>query len=55
MLLRHIGLIGKADILDNALSICTEIEKKVIADGTAQGATAEEFSDYVISVIEKIS
>lgn len=55
MLLRHIGLIGKADILDNALSICTEIEKKVIADGMAQGATAEEFSDYVISVIEKIS
>ena len=55
MLLRHIGLIGKADILDNALSICTEIEKKVIADGTAQGATAEEFSDYVISIIEKIS
>ena len=54
MMIRHIGLISKADILEKALNICTESEKKVIADGTAENATCKEFADYVISVIKTL-
>lgn len=54
MMIRHIGFISKADILEKALNICTESEKKVIADGTAENATCKEFADYVISVIKTL-
>ena len=52
MLLRHIGYVEKADKLNEALHICTEVEKKVIITGHADGATGKEFSDYLMSVLE---
>ncbi|MDY3240912.1 MAG: isocitrate/isopropylmalate family dehydrogenase [Anaerovoracaceae bacterium] len=48
MLLRHIGLIEKADRLASALTLCGETEKKVVVTGTRDGATCQEFADYVI-------
>ena len=48
MMLRHIGLIAKADRLAAALTICNEIEKAVVVTGTRDGATCEAFADYVI-------
>jgi isocitrate dehydrogenase (NAD+) len=52
MLLRHIGFVDKADKLNEALHICTEVEKKVVITGHADGATGKEFSDYLMSVLE---
>ena len=48
MMLRHIGLIAKADKLAEALLICNETEKAVVVTGTRKGATCEAFADYVI-------
>ena len=49
MLLRHIGLIDKADQLADVLHTCCDVEKKVIVTGLADGNTCKEFADYVIS------
>lgn len=49
MLLRHIGMIEKADKLAAALEECNEKEKKVVVTGFAEGATCREFADYVLS------
>ena len=49
MLLRHIGLIEKAETLANALSVCCESEKKLVVTGTREGSTCKDFADYVIS------
>lgn len=49
MLLRHIGRIDKAQKLEDALTECVEKEKKVVITGRDDGATAEEFTDYLIS------
>ncbi len=48
MMLRHIGLIAKADQLAAALTTCNETEKAVVVTGTRDGATCEAFADYVI-------
>lgn len=49
MMLRHVGFFEKADMLSRALTICIDEEKKVKATGTAKGATASAFTEYVIS------
>lgn len=49
MLLRHIGLIDKADKLAQALYICCEQEKTFAVTGTSEGDTCKDFADYVIS------
>lgn len=54
MLLRHIGFADKAHLLDEALTICAEKEKKVVVTGNKDGATAEEFAGYVMETMEKI-
>ena len=54
MLLRHIAFTDKADRLSKALDICLESEKKVVMTGHADGATAAEFTDYLIDTIKGI-
>lgn len=51
MLLNHIGFKSQADKLKDALSICTETEKKVVVTGDTDGATCKEFSDYLMQTI----
>ncbi len=48
MLLRHIAMPDKADLLREAMSVCTETEKKVIVTGHRDGATCAEFADYLL-------
>ncbi len=51
MLLEHIGEIKLAEKLERALDICMFEEKKYIATGYATGATAQQFTDYVLETI----
>ena len=48
MLLRHIGLIDKADQLAGALRTCCETEKRLVVTGFADGDTCKAFADYVM-------
>ena len=49
MMIRHIGFKDEADKLASALNICGEKEKKVVVTGFSDGATCEQYADYVIS------
>ncbi|MFC1617261.1 isocitrate/isopropylmalate family dehydrogenase [Candidatus Margulisiibacteriota bacterium] len=49
MLLRHIGKVKKADKLDAALEVCALTEQKIRITGRDDGATAKEYTDYVMS------
>ena len=48
MLLRHIGFASKAQLLENALEVCSK-EKAVVVTGNTDGATCGEFGEYIIS------
>lgn len=50
----HIGYADRAAILDEALTICTETEKKVVLTTFAEDASAEELTNYIIETIEKL-
>lgn len=52
MMLRHIGFVEKAEKLGAALEECNDKEKAVIVTGLADGATCEEFTEYMISKLE---
>ncbi len=54
MMLRHIGFTEKADKLNNALNICTEVEKKIVVDDSENSATCSEFGDYLMSTIKNL-
>ena len=51
MLMAHIGYGDRKEILDKALDICTITEKKVVVTTDVDGATAAEFTDYLIDTI----
>ncbi len=48
MLLRHAALREAADRLGRALRICIDEERRVVVTGHRDGATAEEFTDYLL-------
>lgn len=54
MLLRHIGFTEKADKLNKALHICTEVDKKYVITGHEDGATCSQFGDYLMATIEQL-
>ena len=54
MLMRHIGYVSQADKLDAALDICTQTEKKLVITGRENGATAEEFTNYLLETVKRI-
>ena len=47
LLLAHIGYKEEAKRLDMALDICAEFEKKLVMTGRSNGATGEQFGQYV--------
>ncbi|MEN3045640.1 MAG: isocitrate/isopropylmalate family dehydrogenase [Candidatus Hydrothermales bacterium] len=53
MLLRHIGYVEKGDLLDMALDICGQYERKVVITGRSTGATTSEFADYLIDTLKR--
>lgn len=55
MLLSHIGKQKEADKLERALDICMLEEKKLVITGRPNGATCEEFGNYVMETVKKIS
>ncbi len=55
MLLSHIGYQDKAEALERALDICMLEEKKLTVTGRDTGCTCEEFGDYVMETITKLS
>lgn len=54
MMLRHIAMKEKADVLSKALTICNETEKKIVVTGNRDGATCKEFADYLMETIIKL-
>ncbi len=52
MLLSHIGYQEQADKLYRALDECTVTEKKLVMTGREDGATGDEFADYILSKID---
>lgn len=51
MMLGHIGLSAAADRLSAALTRCNDTERKVVMTGDQSGATGEQFTDYLLSVL----
>ena len=54
MLLEHIGEIELANKLDRALDICMFENKKYVITGRDTGATAQQFTDYVLETIRSL-
>ncbi len=55
MLLSQIGRQKEADLLERALDICMFEEKKLTITGRDTGCTCNEFGDYVMETVEKLS
>jgi isocitrate dehydrogenase (NAD+) len=51
MLLEHVGLSDKGRKLGKALDICSVYERKLKITGRKEGASAEQFGDYVIATL----
>ncbi|MBN2008662.1 isocitrate/isopropylmalate dehydrogenase family protein [candidate division KSB1 bacterium] len=52
MMLRHIGFAAQAEKLEMALDICGQYEKKLVITGRDDGATAEEFGNYLMETTQ---
>lgn len=52
MLLNHIGFQEKGRRLEMALDICGQYEKRSMITGREDGATSEEFADYVMETVK---
>lgn len=54
MMLAHIGYADRKQILEQALDICTLTERKVVLTTFVEGASAAEYTDYLIETIGKL-
>ncbi len=54
LLLSHIGKQDKAELLEKALDKCMLEEKKLVMTGRSNGATCEEFTQYVNETIRAL-
>ncbi len=52
MMLKHIGFTDKAEKLEMALDVCGQYEKKLVITGRDNGATAEEFGNYLMETMK---
>jgi isocitrate dehydrogenase (NAD+) len=55
MMLRHIGFTDKAERLEMALDVCGQYEKKISITGRDNGASAEEFGDYLMETAQDLN
>ena len=53
-MLVHIGYADRNKLLEEALEICTETEKKLVVTTFAEEASAAEFTDYLLETIQRI-
>lgn len=54
MLLSHIGFQAQADLLAQALDICTVTEKKLVITGKPGGATGSQLAEYILDTIQRL-
>ena len=54
MLLAHIGYGSRKASLDRALDICTVEERRLVVTTDVDGASAAEFTDYLLETIERL-
>lgn len=54
-MLNHIGLLSSAKKLEQTLDICTDLNSKIKVTGFKDGATTEEFTEYVLDTLQKIN
>ena len=54
MLLAHIGYGSRKAILDRALDICTVEERRLVVTTDVDGASAAEFTDYLLETIDRL-
>ncbi len=52
MLLSHIGFPEKGKKLEMALDICGQYEKKLVMTGRSDGATGNDFCDYILATMK---
>jgi len=52
MLLNHIGYPEKSKKLEMALDVCSQYEKKVKLTGRSDGATGEEYAEYIMDTVQ---
>ncbi len=53
-MLIHIGYADRNALLDKAMEICTETEKKLVVDADPAHATAAEFTEYLLETMQKL-
>lgn len=53
-MLIHIGYADRNALLDKAMEICTETEKKLVVDADPKHATAAEFTEYLLETMQKL-
>ena len=53
MMLAHIGETEKAKKLEMALDVCCQFEKKKSMTGRSNGATGDEFAEYILETIDR--
>lgn len=53
MLLDHVGYVEKASMLEMALDLCTQFERRIRMTGRFDGATGEEFGRYVLETVSR--
>ena len=54
MMLAHIGYGDRKELLEKALDICTVTERRKVITTDKDGASAAEFTDYLIETIDRI-
>ena len=52
MMLEHIGFEALGAKLHKAIDLCGQYERKVVITGRDNGATSEEFGDYVLTTVD---
>lgn len=55
MLLSHIGFTDKSELLDKALDICMQNQKKYVITGRDDGCTCEQFGNYVMETLSALT
>jgi Isocitrate/isopropylmalate dehydrogenase len=53
LMMNHIGETEKGRKLDMALDVCVQFEKKLVMTGRNNGATGDEFAQYIMDTIQR--
>jgi isocitrate dehydrogenase (NAD+) len=53
MMLNHMGETEKAGKLEMAMDICSQFEKKKVMTGRSNGATGDEFAQYIMDTMAR--